>query len=214
LGQRLTAFFDALSRSVDILSKGRHPPAVQEHFSKFTDATGEINWEVDESTGKQTGHALGCRAKDGERFPYNEPLLCEGAVEDWLNMLMDHQCSMFRAKTKEAIDSFVEYPREKWIEMYTAQHCLSAGQVWWTAEVFIAFDRLEQGNENAMKEYFAQCVQALVLYATMVLGEMVRCGCLEPFVCAYANPRSLEPRADLPLVTSRRRRRCASRSRR
>ena len=45
-------------------------------------------------------------------------------------------------------------------------------QTWWTSEVFTAFDRLEQGNENAMKEYYQQCLQGLVLYATMVLGEI------------------------------------------
>merc|ERR1719424_730816 len=57
---------------VDILSKGRYPPAVQEHFSKFTD--------------------------------------CTGGIEDWLNELIDHQVNMFRDKTKESIDGFVEFP--------------------------------------------------------------------------------------------------------
>eukprot|EP00966_Prymnesium_polylepis_P003467 79704-Prymnesium_polylepis.1 len=87
---------------------------------------------------------------------------------------MKHQCHMFRLRAKEAIDQFAEYPREKWIEMFGSQHCLQAGQVWWTSEVYTCFDRLEQGNENAMKEYYQQCVQALVLYAAMVLGEMTK----------------------------------------
>ena len=158
---------------VDILSKGRYPPAVQEHFSKFTDCTGGIDWDVDES-GKQTGLAKGCKANDGEKFAYLEPLLCEGAVEDWLNDLMFHQCNQFRLRTKESIDGFVEHPREKWIDMFTSQHALTGSKVWWTAEVFSAFDRLEQGNENAMKEYYQQCVSALHIYAKMVLGEMTK----------------------------------------
>ena len=166
-------YFISANDLVDILSKGRYPPAVQEHFSKFTDCTGGIDWAPDED-GKLTGLARGCKANDGEKFPYAESLLCEGAVEDWLNELIDHQVNMFRNKTKEAIDGFVEHPREKWLEMFTAQHCLAANQTWWTSEVFTAFDRLEQGNENAMKEYYQQCLQGLVLYATMVLGEMVR----------------------------------------
>ena len=144
------------------------PPA-----SQFTDCTGAIDWKKDDD-GKMTGLALGARANDGEKFPYMEPLNCEGAVEDWLNELMDHQVIMFRGKTKESIDGFVEHPREKWLEMFTAQHCLAANQTWWTSEVFTAFDRLEQGNENAMKEYYQQCLQGLVLYATMVLGEMTK----------------------------------------
>jgi dynein heavy chain len=140
---------------------------VQEHFSKFTDCTGEIDWALDDS-GKMTGLAKGCKSNDGERFPYATSLQCEGAVEDWLNVLIRHQCAMFRDRAKIAIDAKVEMKAEDWIEMFIAQHCLSAGQVWWTTEVYTAFDRLEQGNENAMKEYYQQCVQALVLYATMV----------------------------------------------
>ena len=41
-------------------------------------------------------------------------------------------------------------------------------------EVYTAFDRLEQGNEKAMKEYLQQCLQGLRCYATMVLGEMTK----------------------------------------
>ena len=52
---------------VDILSKGRNPPSVQEHFSKFTDATGAIQWAEDPETGKLTGTANGCVATDGEK---------------------------------------------------------------------------------------------------------------------------------------------------
>ena len=129
---------------MDILSKGRYPPAVQEHFSKFTDCTGAIDWAPDEN-GKLTGLARGCVANDGEKFNYAEHLNCEGAVEDWLNELMDHQVVMFRNRTKEAIDGFAEMPRETWLQTFTSQHCLTGNQVWWTSEVFTAFDRLEQG---------------------------------------------------------------------
>ena len=156
-----------------VLSKGRYPPAVQEHFSKFTDATGAIQWGKDEDD-KLNGLAGGCIANDGEKFQYAEPLLCEGAVEDWLNDLMAHQVRMFRNRTKESIDGFAELPRETWLGNFTSQHCLTGNQVWWTSEVYTAYDRLEQGNENAMKEYYQQCLQGLVLYATMVLGEMTK----------------------------------------
>merc|ERR1719271_2216349 len=62
---------------------------------------------------------------------------------------MDHQINMFRNKTKESIDGFVELGREEWLGKFTSQHCLAANQTWWTSEVFTAFDRFEQGNENA-----------------------------------------------------------------
>ena len=37
------------------------------------------------------GTALGCVATDGERLPYPDPFVCEGAVEDWLLGLFKHQ---------------------------------------------------------------------------------------------------------------------------
>ena len=156
---------------VDILSKGRYAPNVQPHFSKFTDATGFIDWAPD-ADGKLTGLARGCIAIDGEKFPYPEPKMCEGAVEDWLLELMKHQAAMFRIKVKESLDAYLDNPREKWIDMYGSQHCIQTGQVWWTAEVHAAYDRLEQGNENAMKEYLELCRTGLKNYAAMVLGEM------------------------------------------
>lgn len=144
---------------------------MQEHFSKFTDNTGLIQWEKDEN-GKPTGTALGCVATDGEKFQYSEPFVCEGAVEDWLLALMNHQVDSFRFKLNEAINFFVEYPRDRWIKMFCAQHCISAGQVWWTTEVNTSFERLEQGNEGAMKEYYSACSQALLQYANLVLGDL------------------------------------------
>ena len=157
---------------VDILSKGRNPPMVQEHFSKFTDATGGIEWKPDEETGKLTGVAMGCTATDGEKFDYPEEFACEGAVEDWLTALMAHQEESVRVKLLECVNTYVEVVREKWVDMFIAQFCITAGQVWWTTEVNSAFDRLEQGNEGAMKEYLAVVQQGLSLYTSLVLGKL------------------------------------------
>jgi len=157
---------------VDILSKGRNPPMVQEHFSKFTDATGGITWAKDEATGAETGLAQGCVSIDKELFPYPEPYQCSGQVEDWLNGLMDHQQGMLRQRLFDCINAYVEVPREQWVGMYIAQLCITTSQVHWTSEVYTAFDRLEQGNEQAMKEYLQQCMQGLSMWANMVLGDL------------------------------------------
>ena len=62
-------YFISAADLVDILSKGRYAPAVQEHFSKFTDATKSIDWAPDD-TGKLTGLGRGCTSIDGETFHY------------------------------------------------------------------------------------------------------------------------------------------------
>ena len=41
------------------------------------------------------------------------------------------------------------------------QVALSGTQIWWTTEVNIAFARLEEGYENALKDYFKKQVSIL-----------------------------------------------------
>lgn len=54
---------------------------------------------------------------------------------------------------KEAIAGYEEKPREQWLFDYPAQVALVGIQIWWASDVNMAFARLEEGYENAMKEY-------------------------------------------------------------
>lgn len=49
---------------------------------------------------------------------------------------------------------------------------LTCTQVWWTTEVGIAFARLEEGYENAMKEYYKKQVTQLNTLITMLIGHL------------------------------------------
>jgi hypothetical protein len=53
----------------------------------------------------------------------------------------------------EAVLAYEEKPREQWLFDYPAQVSLCGTQIWWTTEVNIAFSRLEEGYENAIKDY-------------------------------------------------------------
>lgn len=53
----------------------------------------------------------------------------------------------------ESTLSYEEKPRELWLFDYPAQVSLCGTQIWWTTEVNIAFARLEEGYENALKDY-------------------------------------------------------------
>jgi hypothetical protein len=53
----------------------------------------------------------------------------------------------------EAVNSYEDKPREQWLFDFPAQVSLCGSQVWWTAEVAAAFTRLEEGYENALKDY-------------------------------------------------------------
>lgn len=53
----------------------------------------------------------------------------------------------------EAVTAYEEKPRDQWLFDYPAQVALCGTQIWWTTEVNIAFGRLEEGYENALKDY-------------------------------------------------------------
>ena len=52
------------------------------------------------------------------------------------------------------------------------QVALTCTQIWWTTEVGIAFARLEEGYENAMKDYYRKQVAQLKTLITMLLGQL------------------------------------------
>ena len=104
---------------VDILSKGTHPPAVQEHFSKFTDNTGAIDWAKDDETGK-TRRCAGCRT-DKERRALPRRLRVRGRRRGVADRAHGTHQATVRDKLESAIDAYVEMPRDE-----VARHVLRA----------------------------------------------------------------------------------------
>ena len=78
---------------------------------------------------------------------------------------MDAMRSTVRHELSEAVVSYEEKPRDQWLFDYPAQVALCGTQIWWTTEVVLAFGRLEEGYENALKDYYKK--QVLVLKRTL-----------------------------------------------
>jgi len=49
---------------------------------------------------------------------------------------------------------------------------LCGSQIWWSTEVNIAFSRLEEGYDNAIKDYYKKQISQLSLLITLLLGEL------------------------------------------
>ena len=72
-------------------------------------------------------------------------------VEVWLNRVLEAMCATVCKEMNDAVTSYEEKPREQWLFDFPAQVALAGTQIWWTTEVNIAFGRLEEGYENALK---------------------------------------------------------------
>lgn len=166
-------YFVSSADLLDILSNGTQPEFVVKHLTKLFDSIAKLNFEKD-AEGNMKMCALGMIAKDGEYVDFNENADVSGAVEVWLNRIQNRMRSSLRFYMSEAVVTYEEKPREQWLFDYPAQVSLCGTQIWWATEVNIAFGRLEEGYDNAIKDYYKKQVTQLSLLISLLLGELTK----------------------------------------
>nr|XP_029540762.1 LOW QUALITY PROTEIN: dynein heavy chain 9, axonemal [Oncorhynchus nerka] len=164
-------YFISSADMLDILSNGTNPLQVQRHLSKLFDNTAKMQFETD-TEGNPTKTALGMFSREEEYVPFNQPCDCTGQVEMWLNRVLETMRSTVRHEMTEAVMAYEDKPREQWLFDYPAQVALTCTQIWWTSDVGMAFSRLEEGYENAMKEYNRKQVAQLNTLISMLIGQL------------------------------------------
>uniref|UniRef100_A0A672SY14 Dynein axonemal heavy chain 17 n=1 Tax=Sinocyclocheilus grahami TaxID=75366 RepID=A0A672SY14_SINGR len=164
-------YFISSADLLDILSSGTDPHQVQKHLSKLFDNMAKLKFEMD-AGGKPTKTGLGMFSKEDEYVQFNAPCDCTGQVEVWLNRVLDSMRATVRHEMTEAVAAYEEKPREQWLFDYPAQVALTCTQIWWTTDVGMAFSRLEEGYENAMKDYYKKQVSQLNTLITMLIGQL------------------------------------------
>uniref|UniRef100_A0A8C0DXP1 Dynein axonemal heavy chain 9 n=1 Tax=Balaenoptera musculus TaxID=9771 RepID=A0A8C0DXP1_BALMU len=164
-------YFLSSSDLLDILSNSTAPQQVQRHLSKLFDNMAKMQFQLDASE-KPTKISLGMYSKEEEYVAFSEPCDCSGQVEIWLNHVLAHMKATVRHEMTEGITAYEEKPREQWLFDYPAQVALTCTQIWWTTEVGMAFARLEEGYENAMKDYHKKQVAQLKTLITMLIGQL------------------------------------------
>ncbi|XP_033702631.1 dynein axonemal heavy chain 9 [Tursiops truncatus] len=164
-------YFLSSSDLLDILSNSTAPQQVQRHLSKLFDNMAKMQFQVDASE-KPTKISLGMYSKEEEYVAFSEPCDCSGQVEIWLNHVLAHMKATVRHEMTEGITAYEEKPREQWLFDYPAQVALTCTQIWWTTEVGMAFARLEEGYESAMKDYYKKQVAQLKTLITMLIGTL------------------------------------------
>ncbi|XP_069067570.1 dynein axonemal heavy chain 11 [Pleurodeles waltl] len=163
-------YFVSAADLLDILSKGTHPKKVTHHLVKLFDNVADLKFQVNDK--ESTNIALGMYSKEVEYVPFHQNLRCHGQVESWLKHLEDTMCVTVRHHITEAVASHEEKPREQWIFDFPAQVALTSSQIWWSTDVEIAFERLEEGFEAALKDYNKKQITHLNALINMLLGEL------------------------------------------
>ncbi|XP_060242179.1 dynein axonemal heavy chain 17-like [Meriones unguiculatus] len=150
---------------------GVHPRPVSRHLSKLFDSLCKLKFRLD-ANGKPLKFGLGMYSKEDEYVDFDKECDLSGQVEVWLNRVLDRMCATLRHEIPEAVVTYEEKPREQWIFDYPAQVALTCTQIWWTTEVGMAFGRLEEGYENAIKDYNKKQISQLNALITLLIGNL------------------------------------------
>uniref|UniRef100_A0A8B9NN00 Dynein axonemal heavy chain 17 n=1 Tax=Accipiter nisus TaxID=211598 RepID=A0A8B9NN00_9AVES len=145
-------YFVSSADLLDILSNGNEPAEVSRHLPKLFDSLAKLKFKMSPDK-KPLKVGLGMFSRDEEYVPLDADCDLSGQVEVWLNRVLASMRSTLRCLIPEAVVTYEEKPREQWVFDYPAQVALTCTQIWWTTEVGIAFSRLEEGYENAMRDY-------------------------------------------------------------
>ncbi|XP_016337659.1 dynein heavy chain 11, axonemal [Sinocyclocheilus anshuiensis] len=144
-------YFLSSADLLDILSKGRQPRQVTCHLGKLFDSMTDL--EFSDKEGEKATAAVGMFSRDGEYVPFYSPCDCVGPVELWLKCLEDVMREGMRRHIAEAVVVYEERSQEHWVLELPAQVVLTASQIWWSADMNLAFERLAEGFETALRDY-------------------------------------------------------------
>ncbi|XP_058455827.1 dynein beta chain, ciliary-like isoform X2 [Malaya genurostris] len=161
-------YFVSSADLLDILSNGNQPELVAKHLTKLYDSIAKL---VFSKLSKKV--AVGMISKENEEYvAFKDNCDCSGKVEIWLNRVTDSMRMTLHDLFEQAVIAYEEKPRDQWIFDWPAQPALCATQIWWTTEVNVAFARLEEGYENALKDYQKKQIVQLSALIVLLCGEL------------------------------------------
>ncbi|KAL2088081.1 hypothetical protein ACEWY4_016909 [Coilia grayii] len=166
-------YFVSATDLLEIVSKGTQPRQVSRHLLKLFDNVADLRFEGGEGEGEEeVAVAVGMYSREREYVPFSQPCVCKGQAESWLNALEGSMRRTVRQEIMEAVAAYEDKPRDQWLLDFPAQVALTGSQIWWATDVGIAFERVEEGFETALKDYNKKQVTQLNALIHMLLGDL------------------------------------------
>lgn len=161
-------YFVAPADLVYILSKGSFPHQVMKHMTKLVEAINSLSFQG------ESNMALSMTSNEDELVKFTNPYFCRGAVETWLNGVLETIRQTLASILHDAHSSIVELheSRDAWLMNYPAQIVVVASRIIYTSEVNTAFERQEEGNKSALKDYNKQQVEQLAKLTQLVQSPL------------------------------------------
>ncbi|KAI5106110.1 dynein heavy chain 11, axonemal, partial [Silurus meridionalis] len=164
-------YFISSADLLDILSKGNRPKEVTHHLAKLFDSIADLHFCQDDHRIKDMV-AVGMYSKEKEYVPFYLQCDCTGPVELWLTNLEETMREAVRRHIAEAVALYEERLWEQWVLEHPAQVALTASQIWWSTDVGLAFQRMVEGFDTALRDYSKKQIAQLNSLINMLLGEL------------------------------------------
>ena len=164
-------YFVAPADLLDILSKGTNPQQILRHLSKCFDNIHNLSFEPDEM-GNPSKNAISMWSGEKENVAFAGKCMCEGPVEQWLNVVVETMRAALFHEFKLSVPKYDQMPRTKWMFEQSAQNTITVSRLIFTQEVNEAFDRLEDGDDNAMKDLLQKQLDQLKGIIEAVNGKL------------------------------------------
>lgn len=162
-------FFISSADLLDILSNGSNPKLVCKHLVKLYDSLAKLIFKDD------TKLAIAMISKENEeKVDLVEECDCDDQVEVFLNRVTDKMKKTLHSLFFGAVTAYEEKPRDEWIFDWPAQPVLCTTQIFWSSETNNAFGRLENGYENALKDYQKKQINQLNALINLLLGDLTK----------------------------------------
>ena len=179
VSKHLTKLFDSMAK-IHLREKGTEEPTKKKGLlgklgmAKKTEGLKMVIADADPDKIELSKNAFAMSAKDGEYVEFDHDCICEGQVEIWLNRLMSAMRSSIRHYMTIAMAAYEHKARDQWLFDYPAQVSLCGTQIGWTAEVGVAFSKLDEGYESAMKDYYKKQIAQLNNLISLLLGKLTK----------------------------------------
>ncbi|CAH8518373.1 unnamed protein product [Schistosoma turkestanicum] len=136
---------------------------VQEHMIKMFDNIASLKFSKQSSkSGPTYIEMTAMNSAEGEVMEFRHPQPVTGNIESWMTAMEQEMKRSNRLITKEAVFYYrYKKSRVEWMFDYQGMVVLATNQIWWTWEIENVFNKISDGNKNAMKDYLQMLQQQL-----------------------------------------------------
>jgi dynein heavy chain len=136
---------------LEMLGQSRNPQAIQPHLLKCFDNIKSLDLQT--QPGRRNTEAVGMYSAEGELVPFQNNVVLDGPVEDWLGRVETEMRATLRVLMVQCIASHKKLKREKWIKDCAGQLVLTVSQLSWTADCVkvLSIKDSDRGGKKGIK---------------------------------------------------------------